>query len=80
MDERVVLIADSLLDNLEEVVNELDTQCKNLVEYYGQMLETEGLMINSLLRNPTDKKLLQIERMQMLRKRVRAMLPYASSL
>ena len=80
MDKRLENIADSLLDNLEEVVNELDTQCKNLLDYYGQMLETEGVMINSLIRNPTDKKVLQIERMQMLRKRVKAMLPNASSL
>lgn len=72
--------ADSLLDVLEQEINKLNLTNEALTEIYVHMIHTQGKMIDSLLRHPNEKTLLQIERMQMLTNRVKCMLPDATAM
>lgn len=72
--------ADRLLNQLENELDTLNLTNQGLKEVYVQMIHTQGVMIDSLLRNPNEKILLQIERMQMLTNRVKSMLPDATAM
>jgi hypothetical protein len=72
--------ADNLLNQLENELNQLNLTNEALTEIYAHMIHTQGVMIDSLLRNPNEKILLQIERMQILTTRVKCMLPDATAM
>jgi hypothetical protein len=80
MDCHLFNFADELLDELEIMVNELSYDNKQISDIYAHMVHTQGVMIGSLLRNPSEKKLLQIERIQSLTNRVKRMLPDATAM
>jgi hypothetical protein len=60
-----------LLDELEAVIGEnLYQNHPDLKDVYEQMILTEKVMIDYLFRNPNDKIIAQIERLQGLRNQV----------
>jgi hypothetical protein len=72
--------ADNLLNQLENELDQLNLTNQGLKDVYAQMVHTQGIMIASLLRNPNEKTLLQIEKLQMLTNRVKCMLPDATAM
>jgi hypothetical protein len=72
--------ADKLLNQLENELDTLNLTNQGLKDVYAQMVHTQGVMIASLLRNPNEKTLLQIEKLQMLTNRVKCMLPDATAM
>jgi hypothetical protein len=72
--------ADNLLNQLENELDQLNLTNQGLKDVYAQMVHTQGVMIASLLRNPNEKTLLQIEKLQMLTNRVKCMLPDATAM